>query len=114
MLPLRLLLSLVLVVIVAYTGVVIAHHGWNFLAVFFGDMARFGWAGQFNLDFLALLLFSGLYVAWRHRFSAAGIALAVLAILGGAPFLCGYLLIASARSGGDVRTMLLGSRRLDP
>lgn len=114
MLPLRLLLSLVLVVIVAYTGVVISHHGWNFVAVFFGDMARFGWAGQFNLDFMAMLMLAGLWVAWRHRFSAAGIGLALLACIGGAPFLCIYLLIASARSGGDVRTMLLGSRRLDP
>jgi len=113
MLPLRLLLSLMLAVIVAYTSVVIAHHGMDFLAVFFGDMAKMGWAGQFNLDFMGMLMLSALWVAWRHRFSAGGIALGLLAFLGGAPFLCVYLLIESARSSGDVRAMLLGPRRHD-
>jgi hypothetical protein len=113
MLPLRLLLSLMLAVIVAYTSVVIARHGMDLLAVFFGDMAKMGWAGQFNLDFMGMLMLSALWVAWRHRFSAGGIALASLAFFGGAPFLCVYLLIESARSGGDARAMLLGPRRHD-
>ena len=113
MLPLRLLLSLMLAVIVAYTSVVITRHGMDFLAVFFGDMAKMGWAGQFNLDFMGMLMLSALWVAWRHRFSAGGIALASLAIFGGAPFLCVYLLIESTRSGGDARAMLLGPRRHD-
>ncbi len=110
MLPLRLLLSLMFAAIVAYTGVVIARHGLGFLPVFFGDMASMGWSGQFNLDFMGLLTLSALWVAWRHRFSAVGIALALLALVGGTPFLCVYLLTASARSGGDIRAMLLGPR----
>jgi hypothetical protein len=113
MLPLRLLLSLILVVVVAYTGVVIARHGIDFLPVFFGDMAKMGWAGQFNLDFLSMLLLSALWVAWRHRFGAAGFALALLAFFGGAPFLCVYLLVESTRSGGDARALLLGARQHD-
>ena len=113
MLPLRLLLSLMLAVIVAYTSVVIARHGMDFLAVFFGDMAKMGWAGQFNLDFMGMLMLSALWVAWRHRFSAGGIALALLAFLGGTPFLCVYLMIESVRSGGNARAMLLGPRRHD-
>lgn len=110
---LRLLLSLVLVVIVAYTGVVIARHGLGLLPVFFGDIAQMGWAGQFNLDFMFMLLFSALWVAWRHRFSAAGLALAVLAFFGGTPFLCVYLLFHGSRCGGDVPALLLGSRLHD-
>jgi len=113
MLPLRLLLSLMLLVVVAYTGVVIARHGADFLPVFVGDMAAMGWAGQFNLDFLCMLLLSALWVAWRHRFSAGGLALAVLAGVGGTPFLCIYLLVESVRQRGDVRALLLGPRRLD-
>jgi len=113
MLPLRLLLSLMLAVIVAYTSVVIARHGMDFLGVFFGDMAKMGWAGQFNLDFMGMLMLSALWVAWRHRFSGGGIALALLAFFGGAPFLSVYLLIESVRSGGDARAMLLGPRRHD-
>lgn len=113
MLPLRLLLSLMLAAIVAYTSVVIARHGIDFLSVFFADMAKMAWAGQFNLDFMGMLMLSALWVAWRHRFSAGGIALASLALVGGTPFLCVYLLVESARSGGDARAMLVGSRRHD-
>ncbi|HRD97871.1 MAG TPA: hypothetical protein PLA97_15890 [Rubrivivax sp.] len=113
MLPLRLFLCLMLVAIVAYTGVVMSHHGIDFLPVFFGDMARMNWAGQFNLDFLGLLLLSALWVAWRQRFSAGGIALAMLALFGGTPFLCAYLLIAGWRSDRDVRALLLGPRQHD-
>jgi hypothetical protein len=113
MLPLRLFLVLMLSVVVAYTGVVIARHGADFLPVFFGDLAAMGWAGQFNLDFLCMLLLSALWVAWRHRFSAGGLVLALLAGLGGTPFLCIYLLIESVRQRGDVRALLLGPHRLD-
>jgi len=113
MLPLRLILSLMLLAVVAYTGVVVARHGLDFLPVFFGDIAAVRWAGQFNLDFLCMLLLSGLWVAWRHRFSAAGLALALVAVLGGSPFLCVYLLAESMRSRGDVRALLLGPRAND-
>lgn len=106
----RLFLCALLVVIVAYTGIVIARHGLGFLPLFFGDIARMGWAGQFNLDFLGLLMLSALWVAWRHRFSAGGLALGALALVAGTPFLCIYLLVHSVRHGGDVRALLLGTR----
>lgn len=113
MLALRVLLCLMLVVVGAYTAVVIGRHGLDLFSVFFGDMARMGWAGQFNLDFMGMLLLAALWVAWRHRFSAAGLALALLAFFGGTPFLCVYLLVESARAGGDVHALLLGPRRHD-
>jgi hypothetical protein len=108
MLLLRALLLLMLASLAAYTGVVIARHGADFVSVFFGDMARLTWAGQFNLDFLGMLVLSALWVAARHRFSAGGIALAVLALVGGTLFLCVYLLVESFRRGGDVGAVLLG------
>jgi hypothetical protein len=58
-------------------------------------------------------LFSALWVAWRHRFSAAGYAFALLALVAGTPFLCAFLLTESVRSGGDVRALLLGPRQHD-
>lgn len=97
--------------VVTYTGVVMSRHGGDFISLFFGEIVRMTWVGQFNLDFLCMLLLSALWVAWRHRFSAAGIGLAGLALLGGTPFLCIYLLVESARSGGDVGALLLGSRQ---
>jgi hypothetical protein len=94
--------------------VVISHHGLiDFVPIFFGDIAKMGWAGQFNMDFSGMLLFSALWVAWRHRFSAAGLAFALLALVAGTPFLCVFLLTESVRDGGDVRALLLGPRQHD-
>lgn len=106
----RLFLLTCLLVIIGYTSVTIAHHGWNLLPVFFGDMAAMGWPGQFNLDFFCFLLLSGLWVAWRGRFRPAALLLGVLAVFGGMLFLSLYLLIVSARAKGDLRAVLLGER----
>ena len=107
----RLLLTLIFTAITLYTAVVIANHGLNLLPVFFGDMAAFAWPGQFNLDFMCMLALSGLWVAWRHRFSGAGIALGVVAFFGGALFLSVYLLVESFRTQGNVAALLLGQQR---
>jgi hypothetical protein len=107
----RIFLATCLVVIVGYTLVTISNHGLDLLSVFFGDMAKMGWPGQFNLDFFTLLLLSGLWVAWRHHFNAMGLALGVVAVFGGMPFLATYLLIASFRTGGDIKAMMLGEVR---
>jgi len=111
--PLRLILSLMLVAVVAYTGVVISRHGLALFSVFFGDMVRMGWAGQFNLDFMCMLALSALWVAWRHHFSPGGLVLALMAFLLGTPFLCVYLLSEGVRGRGDVRALLLGPRLHD-
>ena len=111
MLPLRLFLIVFLAVLAIYTAAVIAEHGWNLFAVFFGDMARVGWPGQFNLDFLGFLCLSAAWVAWRHRFSAGGLGLGVLAFFGGMAFLCVYLLAQIGRTGGEPRALLLGPSR---
>lgn len=104
----RICLSIAWAVLIIYTGVVIAEDGMGLLSIFLGDMARVGWPGQFNLDFTIMLGLSATWVGWRHRFSAAGLALAVVAFFGGAGFLCPYLLIASLQARGDARRLLLG------
>lgn len=71
MLPLRIVLVAFLVVLTVYTAVVISNHGWNLLAVFFGDMRAVNWAGQFNLDFMGFLLLSAFWTAWRHSLFSA-------------------------------------------
>jgi hypothetical protein len=107
----RTLLVVIFVTIAAYTAIVASNHGLGLLPVFFGDMARMGWPGQFNLDFLCMLTLSGLWVAWRHHFTGAGIALGLLALFGGALFLSAYLLVVSLREQGDMRRILLGPVR---
>lgn len=101
----------VFLVIAGYTLVVIANHGLNLLPVFFGDMAKMQWPGQFNLDFMCMLMLSGLWVSWRHQFSVAGVALGVIAVFGGSLFLSAYLLVESFRVKGDGQALLLGVAR---
>jgi hypothetical protein len=107
----RLFLIVALGIITVYTAIVIANHGLTLFPVFFGDMASMGWAGQFNLDFMFMLALSALWTAWRNGFSASGLGLAVVAFFGGMPFLCIYLLYLLARTGGDLRRVLLGDAR---
>ena len=107
----RTLLVVLFTSVVAYTVPVVAEHGINLFPTFFGDIAATGWPGQFNVDFLAMLTLSGLWLAWRHRFSPAGLALGVLGFFGGAPVLTAYLLYAHVSANGDIREALVGKER---
>lgn len=91
--------------------VVIANHGLGLFPVFFGDMVKLAWPGQFNLDFMCMLALSGLWVAYRHRFRATGLLLGLCACIGGASFLSVYLLVESFRVRADVAALLLGENR---
>lgn len=109
----RALLVIMFVFISVYSSIVTMNHGWNLFPVFFGNMAEMTWSGQFNADFICFLALSALWVAWRSNFSAAGLALSVLAFFGGIMFLSLYLFIESYRSGGDTKVLLLGRVRAD-
>jgi hypothetical protein len=104
-------LAAIFTTVVVYTAVVIANHGMNLLPVFFGDIARMEWPGQFNLDFLGLLTLSALWLSWRHHFSAGGLLLGLLGLFGGVPVLTAYLFGASIAAHGDVKVLLLGPNR---
>jgi len=108
----RVLLVALLTGVLVYTAFVVAEHGLGLLSVFFGDILAMGWPGQFNMDFLGFLVLSGFWLAWRHDFSPAGLALGVLGLCGGMPVLAGYLLITSYRVRGDVAALLLGPGRV--
>ena len=106
----RILLATLWLILLAYTAQVIAVHGLGLLPIFFGDMARMTWPGQFNLDFFFFLILSALWTAWRNGFSASAWGLALIALFGGAGFLLPYLLYLSVRHHGDLRGVLLGIR----
>ena len=97
--------------ITVYTAIVVQAHGLTLFSCFFGDMGKLNWAGQFNLDFMFMLSLSGLWTAWRHEFSGAGVALGLLAFFGGASFLSVYLLVLLAQNRGDLHKVLLGNAR---
>ena len=107
----RLFLVAIVAVVGVYTTITITQHGIDLYTVFFGDMAEMTWRGQFNVDFLCFLLLSGVWVAWRHEFTATGLVLGFAAFNLGAPFLAGYLLVQSYRANGNVSAMLLGEAR---
>lgn len=107
----RRLLACFIIVIVSYTGLVVSNHGWNLFPVFFGDMAAMAWPGQFNMDFMLMLMLSGLWTSWRHGFSRLGILLGLAALFGGIMFLAPYLLVVSYRERGDAAGLLLGRHR---
>lgn len=100
-----------IVAIAAYTAVVIGQHGWDYLTPYNADIARMGWPGQFNVDFLGMLCLGGLWLAWRHHFSLGGIVLGAAILVGGMPLLGSYLLVHSFRTKGDMKALLLGERR---
>ncbi len=107
----RTLLIVMLAAVALYTGVTIVGHGWNLLPVFFGDIGKMAWPGQFDLDFMCMLAMAALWVAWRHQFSPGGLGLAAVAFFGGTPFLCAYLLVVSVRARGGMSEVLLGKSR---
>ena len=108
----RLLLGLVFGVVTAYTVFVAMEHGLGlFPSIFFGDIAEAGWPGQFNLDFLGMLVLSGFWAAWRNHFTPRGLLLGLGGLFLGAPFLALYLLILSWQTNGDAARMLLGEKR---
>ncbi|WOE76071.1 hypothetical protein [Alterisphingorhabdus coralli] len=107
----RILLIVLLVTVVAYTVPVIANHGMNLMPPFFGAIGVMDWQGQFNLDFAGFLVLSGLWTAWRHHFSAAGLGLALLAASFGIPFLTIYLLVAIGKNPGDIIAVFAGPER---
>ena len=79
----RVLLVVLFSCMFVYTAIVVANHGFGLLGVFFGDIIAMGWPGQFNVDFSSYLTLSALWLAWRHHFSPAGIALAIAGFFGG-------------------------------
>ena len=80
--------------------------------VFVGDMAKMGWPGQFNFDFMCFLALSASWVMWRNQFSPMGLALGVVAFFGGALFLSGYLLFLSFQGSQSIEEILVGKRAL--
>ncbi|MBF9152344.1 hypothetical protein [Novosphingobium jiangmenense] len=110
MVALRAFLLLWLSLMVAYTVMVVAGHGLDFLSPFSAAVARFGWEGQFSLDLAGFLILTAIWIAWRHGMSAIGVPIAVLMVSAGMIGVSLYLLLASVAARGDVKVLLLGAQ----
>lgn len=104
----RLLLGSIVAAMAIYTAAVISDHGWNFLPIYLRDIAAMGWPGQFNVDFLAMLLLAATWIAWRGRFSASALLTALPVFVLGSPYFCLYLLLLISRTNGNMQAILLG------
>lgn len=111
MIAFRILLAVMIVEIVIYTGFVGMEHGWNLIPIFFNDILAMTWPGQFNLDFMGFLTLSGIWTMWRNQFSAKGLMLSLFAFFGGIMFLAPYLLFLTVQTNGDMKKVLLGDAR---
>ena len=110
----RILLVLMFTTLLLYTTLVVLDSGVNFVTPFVGNIFDVGWQGQFNLDFMMLIMVTSLWIAWRHKFSLNGIAVALIWPVAGLMFLSMYLLVASYRANGNVSRMLLGDQVNEP
>lgn len=104
----RALLAIMTISIFVYTGFVGVEHGWNLVPIFFGDFSSMNWPGQFNFDFMLMLVISCLWVSWRNRFTPRGLFLGFLALIGGISFLAPYLLWLSYKTNGNLNALLTG------
>jgi hypothetical protein len=104
----RLAIAAYVAILLGYTAIVIANHGMGLLPIFFGDIAKMEWPGQFNLDFMGFILLTAFWVAWRNGFTLGGLALALLVPAGGIGFTGLYLIYLSYQTKGDVKAMLMG------
>jgi hypothetical protein len=107
----RLLLVAVIAAVGIYTIRVIGEHGLDFVTPFFSDIGEMGWPGQFNVDFWSFLILGSLWLMWRHHFSSLGLLFGLVIFVGGAPFLCIYLLVVMAKDKPDSAELLLGKTR---
>ncbi|MEQ9299567.1 MAG: hypothetical protein RIF33_13425 [Cyclobacteriaceae bacterium] len=113
MLIFRILLAVFFIIIATYSGIVIADYGFTLFPIFINDMLSMTWSGQFNLDFSLYLALSGIWIAWRQRFSLIGIVLGVIASILGMAVFAPYLLAATFKAEGDIKTVLLGENWAD-
>ncbi|MFK7885497.1 MAG: hypothetical protein AB8G16_01420 [Gammaproteobacteria bacterium] len=111
MFAVRVISGVILVVMAVYTSFVVMAHGLNFIPDYIGNIVAMNWPGQFQMDFSGYLLISALWVGWRHKFSGAGLALALGALCGGMLFFAAYLLVISLKEKGDVAALVLGNQR---
>lgn len=111
MVALRVFLLIWLVLMLAYTGTVIAHVGADFLTPFNAAVARFGWEGQFGLDLLGFLVVTASWITWRQGASAMSLLTALLVVSAGMIGVALYLLIVSMSARGDMKVLLLGRTR---
>lgn len=104
-------LALQTLVLLVYTALTGAQHGWDFLSVATANAASMTWNGQFALDFSCYLLLSGLWVMWRQSFRPQAVVIGLVAMILGIVVFAPYALFLTLQARGDIAKVLLGDQR---
>ena len=78
--------------------------GFNWPAVFFGDLLQLDWRAQFNADLLMHLLLLAVWAWWR------GVVIGFLCVSWGGMFTFPYLLVLIVRNRGDAKGFFYGAQ----
>ncbi len=87
-----------------------ASHGIDWPAVALADLAAMNWRSQFNTDFIIYLVLFASWVVWREGGTPKAYLFGFSSVVLGGMFSFPYLLLATHRSEGDLRRVLLGVR----
>ncbi|MFZ4620570.1 MAG: hypothetical protein ACOYNS_08425 [Bacteroidota bacterium] len=109
----RLFLFVMFSIALLYTITVASRYGMNIFPIFFGDIMSVIWTGQFHLDFVCYLMLSGIWVAWRHRYSPFGIVMGAFCTIGGILVFAPYLFAVGIMGNGSVKELMLGKHDLN-
>ena len=85
--------------------------GFNWPAVFLGDLLQWNWSAQFGLDLLMHLLLLALWAWWREGGGLRGGVIGFFCVIWGGMFSFPYLIVLIARNRGDAAAVLLGVHR---
>lgn len=107
MLFFRIILAALWIILIAITVRALQQMGIDGANVFVSDLSH-PWRLQFNADFSAHVLLMCTWMIYREQKLAIGILCAIGAGFIGGAFSLGYILLATFRSSGDMRKILLG------
>ena len=106
---LRVFLALSWLLIMGVTINAVSQQGFNWPAVYFGDLFGNEWRSQFNTDFLIYLFLLCAWVYWREESKVKGAVYGFLSIFLGGVFGFAYLLYHTCKTNGNMKALLLGS-----
>lgn len=92
------------------TVIAFKNEGTNLFSIFIANIQAMNWNGQFNLDFSSYLILSGLWIAWRSKFSTSSIIFAILSAILGIIVFAPYLLYLLKKENGDLKKLLIGDK----
>jgi hypothetical protein len=106
----KILLATQAIGVLIYTFFAFQSEGANLLQIFISNIKSLNWNGQFNLDFSCYLTLSGLWIAWRNKFTSTSILFGVGAMIIGIMAFAPYLLYLVIKENGDLKKVLIGNR----